>query len=150
MPERARSNRAGAPVTIARLCGRFRKCAGSRWQAAVSRLRPEASAGAALAAAHAPRAVTIPFLDRRFQPQLDEPRHLPVDDAPGHRFEEVRVRNRVEVVRQIGVYHVMARWIARPPKAAFVTRLRPAQLPKRAARQTRSIDYSLGGIFLHR
>jgi hypothetical protein len=60
------------------------------------------------------------------------------------------VRNHVEVVRQIGVYHVMARWIARPPKAAFVTRLRPAQLPKRAARQTRSIDYSLGGIFLHR
>ena len=31
--------------------------------------------------------------------------------------------------------HVTARWIARPPKAAFVTRLRPAQLPKRAARQ---------------
>src|SRR5205814_9745779 len=31
--------------------------------------------------------------------------------------------------------HVTARQIARPPKAAFVTRLRPAQLPKRAARQ---------------
>ena len=34
-----------------------------------------------------------------------------------------------------GFTHITARWIAQPPKAAFVTRLRPAQLPKRAARQ---------------
>ena len=34
-----------------------------------------------------------------------------------------------------GFTHVTARWIAQPPKAAFVTRLRPAQLPKRTARQ---------------
>ena len=34
-----------------------------------------------------------------------------------------------------GFTHVTARWIAQPPKAAFVTRLRPAQLLKRAARQ---------------
>ena len=64
------------------------------------------AASAALAAAHAPFSVAIPFLDRRFQPQLDQPQHVPVDDASGHRFEEVRVRNRVEVFRQIGVYHV--------------------------------------------
>ena len=31
--------------------------------------------------------------------------------------------------------HVTARWIAQPPKAAFVTRLRPGQLPNRSARQ---------------
>src|SRR6202040_1952862 len=31
--------------------------------------------------------------------------------------------------------HVTARWIARPPKAAFVTRLQPARLPDQAARQ---------------
>jgi NAD-dependent deacetylase len=31
--------------------------------------------------------------------------------------------------------HVAARWIAQPPKAAFVTRLRPGRLPNRAARQ---------------
>jgi len=30
---------------------------------------------------------------------------------------------------------VTARWIAQPPKAAFVTRLRPRQLPSEAARQ---------------
>ena len=30
---------------------------------------------------------------------------------------------------------VTVRWIARPPKVAFVTRLRPGQLPNRAARQ---------------
>jgi len=34
-----------------------------------------------------------------------------------------------------GFTHVTARWIARPPKAAFVTRLRPGRLPGRAARQ---------------
>jgi len=31
--------------------------------------------------------------------------------------------------------HVTARRIAQPPKAAFVTRLRPGQLPNQAARQ---------------
>src|SRR3954449_3441606 len=31
--------------------------------------------------------------------------------------------------------HVTARWIARPPEAAFVTRLRPDRLPDQAARQ---------------
>jgi hypothetical protein len=34
-----------------------------------------------------------------------------------------------------GFTHVTARWIARPPKAAFVTRLRPDRLPDQAARQ---------------
>ena len=34
-----------------------------------------------------------------------------------------------------GFTHVTARWIAQPPKAAFVTRLRPGRLPNQAARQ---------------
>src|SRR5881398_2746337 len=34
-----------------------------------------------------------------------------------------------------GFTRVTARWIAQPPKAAFVTRLRPGQLPDQAARQ---------------
>src|SRR6202030_3230845 len=34
-----------------------------------------------------------------------------------------------------GFTHVTARWIARPPKAAFVTRLRPVRLLVQAARQ---------------
>ncbi len=31
--------------------------------------------------------------------------------------------------------HVTARWIAQPPKAAFVTRLRSGKLPSQTARQ---------------
>src|SRR4051812_14161849 len=34
-----------------------------------------------------------------------------------------------------GFTRVTARWIAQPPTAAFVTRLRPGQLPGQAARQ---------------
>src|SRR5208337_3427509 len=34
-----------------------------------------------------------------------------------------------------GFTHVTARWIAQPPKAAFVTRLRPGQSPSKTARQ---------------
>ena len=34
-----------------------------------------------------------------------------------------------------GFTHVTARWIAQPPKAAFVTRLPPGRLPNQAARQ---------------
>src|SRR4051795_11728180 len=34
-----------------------------------------------------------------------------------------------------GFTRVTARWMAQPPKAAFVTRLRPSQLPDQAARQ---------------
>jgi hypothetical protein len=45
---------------------------------------------------------------------------------------------------------ITARRIAQPPRAAFVTRLRPDQSPGRAARQRpEQTDNSLGGIFLH-
>src|SRR5205823_1967055 len=49
-----------------------------------------------------------------------------------------------------GFTRVTAHWIAQPPRAAFVTRLRPARLPEQAARQLDDqTDYYLGGIFLH-
>ena len=38
---------------------------------------------------------------------------------------------------------LMARWIARPPEAAFVTRLRPVRLPVQAARQLRDQSTTL-------
>src|ERR671912_2855017 len=49
-----------------------------------------------------------------------------------------------------GFTRVAACRIARPPMAAFVTRLRPGRLPDRAARQLpEPTDNSLGGSFLH-
>ena len=42
-----------------------------------------------------------------------------------------------------GFTHVTARWIAQPPKAAFVTRLRPSQLPGQAARQLPELSTTL-------
>jgi hypothetical protein len=49
-----------------------------------------------------------------------------------------------------GFTRVTARWIAQPPKAAFVTRLRPARLPGQVARQLPGpTDNFLGGSFLH-
>ena len=51
------------------------------------------AAFAAPAAAHSPFPVAIPFLDRRLQQQLDQPQHIPVDDASGQRSEEVQVEN---------------------------------------------------------
>src|SRR6478736_7681067 len=57
------------------------------------------AACAGFAATHVPLPVAIPFLDRRLQPQLDQPQHVPVGDAAGHRFEEVRMRDRIEISR---------------------------------------------------
>ena len=49
-----------------------------------------------------------------------------------------------------GFSHVTARWIAQPPKAAFVTRLQPARLPGQAARQLTDLtDNCLGGSSFH-
>ena len=49
-----------------------------------------------------------------------------------------------------GFTRVTAHRIAQPPKAAFVTRLRPGQLPGRTARQLPDpTDNFLGGSFLH-
>src|SRR3954466_13089553 len=64
------------------------------------------AARAALATAHAPRPLTVPLFDRRLEPQLDQPQHVPVHDPPGDRLHQLPVRDRVEVARQIGVHHV--------------------------------------------
>jgi hypothetical protein len=64
-------------------------------------------------------------------------------------------------LRLVGVHHftfgacsgftrVTACWIAQPPKAAFVTRLRSSRLPGQTARQLPGpTDNFLGGSFLH-
>src|SRR3954454_3417167 len=52
-------------------------------------LRSAAFAG--LAPTRAPLPLAIPLLDRRLQPQLDQPQHVPVGDPAGHRLQEVRV-----------------------------------------------------------
>src|SRR3977135_2865663 len=58
------------------------------------------------AANNPPLPVAIPFLDRRFQPQLDQPQHSPIRNATIHRFEEVVMWNRIEVAGQIGIYDI--------------------------------------------
>src|SRR5262249_31247792 len=61
----------------------------------------------ALATTDAPGPVAvIPFLDRRFQPQLDQPQHAPVHNATSYRFQKLVMWNRIEVAGQIGVDHV--------------------------------------------
>ena len=55
------------------------------------------AARVALATTDAPGPIAfIPFLDRRFQPQLDQPEHAPVHDATCYRFEKRVMWNRVE------------------------------------------------------
>ena len=63
-----------------------------------------------------PRVFSLPPLMRRFpspsrsstgpQPQLDQPQHIPIDDAPSHPPHQFAVRNGVEVLRQIGVHYI--------------------------------------------
>src|SRR6266481_6347458 len=50
--------------------------------------------------------VTIPFLDRRFQPQLDQPKHCAVRDPASYRLHQLAVRNRIEVLGQVSVHHI--------------------------------------------
>jgi site-specific DNA recombinase len=61
---------------------------------------------AALASPHAPPPVVATLLDRGFEPQLDQPQHVPVDDAARHRPHQLAMRDRVEILRQIGVHHI--------------------------------------------
>ena len=48
------------------------------------------------------------------------------------------------------LHSVTARRIAQPPKATFVTRLQPNQLPSQAARQLPDLSTIIRGILLHR
>src|SRR5262245_35791499 len=61
------------------------------------------SPGRLLSATHPPMSARVGLLDRRFQPHPDQTQHLPVTDAPCHARHQLRVRNRVEVLRHIGV-----------------------------------------------
>src|SRR5438128_2572781 len=83
------------------------------------------AARAALASRHAPLAFTTPtrLLDRRLQPHLDQPKHMPIDDAARHRFEKLGVWNAVEVLRQIGIDHIRVAPAQQP--VHFLDRVRP-------------------------
>src|ERR1700752_145299 len=39
----------------------------------------------------------LPLFDRRLEPQLDQPQHLPIDDPTRHRLHKIGMRNRIEV-----------------------------------------------------
>jgi len=58
------------------------------------------AAFAVLTATHVPFPVAVPLFNRRFQPQHDQPQHVPINDAPSYRFEKIRMRNRVERTHQ--------------------------------------------------
>src|SRR5215207_5652654 len=76
-------------------------------------------------------------------------RLLPRPTRPSPFLRRVGIRD-VTFEACSGFTHVTARRIARPPKAAFVTRLRHGQLPGRAARQLpEQTDNSPGGTSLH-
>jgi len=47
--------------------------------------------------------VLVRFLNRGFQPHLDQMQHGPVDDPASHRLHKLDVRNRVKVAAQICV-----------------------------------------------
>jgi len=53
-----------------------------------------------------PGSVCVVLLDWRLEPHLDEAQDVAIHNTSGHRLEEVRVRNRIEVARQIGVYDI--------------------------------------------
>jgi len=45
----------------------------------------------------------VPFLDGHLQPHLHEVQHMSVHHPAGDTLQELVVRNRVEVLRQVGV-----------------------------------------------
>ena len=101
---------------------------------------------ATLAATGLPRLPATPF-------QRAEP-NTPVDRSRGICRLPPRCTRPSPIHRRVGVHdftfeacsgftRVTARWIAQPPKAAFVTRLRPGQLPNRAACQLPELPTSL-------
>src|SRR6516165_4089318 len=59
------------------------------------------AAPAPFASSQAPFSVSIPSFNRRLQPQLDEPQHFAVDDAARHTTQQLRMWDRVKVLRQI-------------------------------------------------
>ena len=70
--------------------------------------------------------------------------------VPAGRHPYLHFRGLLSPGSQSGVTHVTARWIAQPPKGGLCheASARPVARPDRSS-ATRSIDNSLGGIFLH-
>jgi len=80
---------------------------------------------------HHPSNVLCPIPRRTEQVRVSIASLL-VRPSPGKR----RVGVRIDSFEACSNFtRVTARWIAQPPKAAFVTRLRPGQLPGHTARQ---------------
>jgi hypothetical protein len=76
-------------------------------------------------------------------------RLLPCPARPSPNLSRVGIRD-VTFGACSGFTRVTAHWIAQPPKAAFVARLRLGRLPSRAACQLPDqTDNYLGGTFLH-
>ena len=61
---------------------------------------------ALLASRHAPPSSIVPLFDGRFQPHLDQMQHMAVHHAAGHRLQQIGVRDRLEILRQIGIHHI--------------------------------------------
>ena len=61
---------------------------------------------APLPTAHVSLPLGIPLLDRRCQPHLEQVQQMPVHHAAGHTLQQLLVRNRVEILRQVRVDHV--------------------------------------------
>jgi len=59
-----------------------------------------------LASRHAPVASIIPLLHRHLQPALDQGQHVAVTDAACNRLHQRGVRNRIEVLAQIGIHDI--------------------------------------------
>src|SRR5437667_12103443 len=57
------------------------------------------AAPAPFASSQAPFSVSIPFLNRRLQPQLDEPQHFAVDDAMRHTTRHMRFSMRTPIAK---------------------------------------------------
>jgi len=76
-------------------------------------------------------------------------RLLPHPTRPSPFLSRVGIRD-ITFEACSGFTRVTAHWLAQPPKAAFVARLRPVRLPETSRLPaTRSIDNSLGGTYLH-
>jgi site-specific DNA recombinase len=61
---------------------------------------------APFAAAHAPPPVRVRFLDRCLEPLLQRAQHMAIDNPRRDRAKQLGVRDRVEVLRQVGVHHI--------------------------------------------
>ncbi len=56
--------------------------------------------------AHTPLTIPAGFLDRRPEPEFDQAQHVPVDDPPQYRLQQVTVGDRVEGLGQISVDNI--------------------------------------------